>query len=116
MKRHGAREPAKVLSFEGYLETMRAAEQGLGIAFAVFPMTTEWVASGRLAVPLPLRIPFAGKICFLYRKADARDPLYEELAGWLREQYAGLPALPPGRIVKGPHAVPTRPKTARRRP
>jgi LysR family glycine cleavage system transcriptional activator len=100
MKRQGQREPENVLRFDGYLEALRAAEQGLGVAFGIFPFATDWVASGRLAVPLPLRVPFVGKIAFVYRKADARDPLYTRLSTWLREQYASLPALPAGRIVR----------------
>jgi LysR family glycine cleavage system transcriptional activator len=97
LKKQRQGEPRELLSFDSYLETMRAAEQGLGVAFGVFPMTTEWVTSGRLAVPLPVRVPFAGKICFVHRRADARDPLYSALADWLRGQYAALPPLPEGR-------------------
>jgi DNA-binding transcriptional LysR family regulator len=117
MSKQGAREPRNLLSFDGYLETMRAAEQGLGVAFGVFPMTSEWVASGRLAVPLPVRIPFAGKICFLHRRADARDPLYAELASWLRDEYTKLPSLPTGRVLKRRRAWsrPTRNAAARAR-
>lgn len=85
------------LYFDGYLETMRAAEQGLGIAFGVFPMTTDWVLRGQLAAPLCLRSPLAAQICFVHRESDASDPLYAELASWLIEHYAALPALPSGR-------------------
>ena len=99
LKSVGLPAPQQQLHFDGYLETMRAAEQGLGVAFGVFPLTTEWVSSGRLAVPLPLRLPFADKIHILYRKLDARDRLFPELTPWLREQYARLPALPPGRVL-----------------
>jgi len=101
MKKQGQSAPEKVLRFDGYLEALRAAEQGLGVTFGIFPFATEWVTSGRLAVPLRLRVPFRDKICFVYRKADARDPLYARLTGWLSEQYASLPTLPPGRIVPG---------------
>ena len=100
MKKHGQSEPEQLLSFDGYIEVLRAAEQGLGIAFGIFPMATEWVTSGRLAVPLPLRVPFGGKVSFVYRKTEARDPLFLELATWLRQQYAELPALPPGRVLR----------------
>jgi LysR family transcriptional regulator, glycine cleavage system transcriptional activator len=100
MKRHGLPEPEQLLCFDGYLEVLRAAEQGLGVAFGIFPMATPWVTSGRLAVPLPFRVPFAGKVSFVYRKAEARDPLFSELATWLRQQYAELPALPAGRVLR----------------
>lgn len=101
MKKQGLGAPENVLRFDGYLEALRAAEQGLGVTFGIFPFATEWVTSGRLAVPLPLRVPFLGKISFVYRKADARDPLYSKLTSWLREQYASLPRLPAGRILRG---------------
>jgi LysR family glycine cleavage system transcriptional activator len=110
MKKQGEPEPQHVIYFEGQMEAMRAAEQGIGVAFGVFPMTTDWVTSGRLAVPLPLRVRFSGKICFLHRKTDARDGLYPELSAWLSEQYAALPALPPGRLVPRKLHVQARPR------
>ena len=97
MQRAGEREPQQVLAFEGYLEVLRAAEQGLGVAFGIFPLITDWVTSGRLAVPLALRVPFAGQICFLYRTADTSDPLFDRVYEWICEHYAALPALAPGR-------------------
>jgi LysR family glycine cleavage system transcriptional activator len=109
LAKQGLREPRDVLSFEGYLEILRAAEQGLGVAFGIFPMVTEWVMSGRLAVPLALRVPFAGKICLVYRRADDKDPLYAALLSWLREQYASLPVLPKGRLVRRLTAARDRP-------
>jgi LysR family glycine cleavage system transcriptional activator len=99
MSKHGQREPLKLLTFDTYLETMRAAEQGLGVAFGLFPITIDWVRSGRLTVPLPVRLRFSGEISFVHRRTNARDPLFAELLAWLREQYAALPALPAGRVL-----------------
>ena len=104
MKKQGLPEPAQLLRFDGYLEALRAAEQGLGVTFGIFPLATEWVTRGRLAVPLALRVPFNGKISFVYRKSDARDPLYGQLTTWLREQFARLPQLPEGRVLRGTRA------------
>lgn len=100
LTRHRAAPPANVLKFRGYIETMRAAEQGLGVAFGVFPFTTEWVLSGRLAVPLTVREPLTAPINVLYRQADQNTRLFRELTSWLREQYAALPALPEGRVLR----------------
>jgi LysR family glycine cleavage system transcriptional activator len=100
MQRHDAPEPRELLAFDNYIETMRAAEQGLGVALGLFPMTSQWVLDGRLAVPLPVRMPLAAKICFVHRARDAGDPLYAGLTEWLRDQYATLPALPAGRVVR----------------
>lgn len=100
MRKLGEREPDAILAFDGYLETLRAAEQGMGVTFGIFPLITEWVRSRRLAVPLALRVPFVDKICLVYRRADVRDPLYAELLAWLREEYRTLPALESGRLVR----------------
>jgi LysR family transcriptional regulator, glycine cleavage system transcriptional activator len=90
--------PARVLSFETYFETVRAAEAGLGVAIGVFPLTTEWVLAGRLAVPLDVRGPSLAHIALLHRHDDPRFP-WDALAEWLREQFAALPVLPAGRLV-----------------
>jgi LysR family glycine cleavage system transcriptional activator len=97
LKAQGLASPnLSVLRLDGYLETLLAAEQGLGVAFGVFPMTSEWVLRGRLAVPFALRIPLPNQISFVHRRGDDRA-LLGELAAWLREQYTQLPALPEGR-------------------
>lgn len=103
MRKRSLREPRQLLMFESYVETLRAAEQGLGIAFGMFPLTNEWVGNGRLIAPLPLRIPYRDKIYFVYRKTDARDTLYDSLAVWLREEYRALPVRPKhARIARRP--------------
>lgn len=91
-------DPSKVLTFETYFETVRAAEHGLGVCSGMFPLTTEWVTSGRLAVPLAARFPLPNAISLLHRLDDDRFP-FEELGQWLKEQYEALPPLPDGRIV-----------------
>jgi LysR family glycine cleavage system transcriptional activator len=100
LRRHGIHKPLRTLSCDGYLEALRATEQGQGVTFGVFPLTTEWVVNRRLAVPLALRIPMAAKTCFVHRTADVNCELYEALVAWLREQYLQLQPLPPGRIVR----------------
>jgi DNA-binding transcriptional LysR family regulator len=89
-----AADELKLLSFESYFETLKAAERGLGVAIGLFPTTTEWVRSGRLAVPLGLRVPVAGGVYMVFRANDPRRELLSEIAAWLKEQYAQLPALP----------------------
>lgn len=82
------------LSFEGYLETLTAAERGLGVAFGLFPMTSEWVLRGRLVAPLAWRVDIEGGVYLVFRADDPRHALLTEIAVWLREQYAQLPGLP----------------------
>ena len=82
----------QILTFDTYLETMRAAEQGLGFAFAIFPLTTDWVRRGRLAAPVALREEFGPGLQWVCR-ASERRPLADAVGTWLAEQAAGLPAL-----------------------
>lgn len=88
--------PGQILMFDTYFETVRAAEQGLGVAFAIFPLTTAWVKSGRLAVPLARRTEMAGSLQWVCGGADHR-PVLDEVGEWMAEQYADLPDLPCGR-------------------
>lgn len=90
---------ARISVFETYFETMRAAEQGLGAAFGLFPLTSEWVRSGRLSIPFTNRVPLPGNVSVLTRPAEAERPLYVEITDWLQEQYASLKPIPDGRIV-----------------
>lgn len=100
-KRRGVRAgELRSLSFEGYLETLAAAEHGLGIAFGLFPITSDWVMRGRLAAPLDWRVAVEGGVYLVFRADDPRHALLTEIAAWLREQYSALPPLPPGRVVK----------------
>lgn len=86
--------------FETCYDVLRAAEHGLGVAFAVFPVATPLVHSGKLAVPIAQRIALPGQVCFVHRAQDHRFP-FTEIAAWLGEQYRALPALPEGRVVAG---------------
>jgi LysR family glycine cleavage system transcriptional activator len=101
MKSRGVKKRPPVTTLETYYETVRAAEQGLGIAFGVFPITTHWVTASRLAVPLSMRMPLPGGTMWMYRASDPRTML-AEIGEWLREEYEMLPELPSGRIVHGP--------------
>lgn len=92
---------AQIITLDSYFETLRAAEQGMGVAFGLFPLTSEWVLSGRLCVPSELRTPLPGGTCWVHRPNDANQTLFDELYVWLREHYMSLPALPEGRIAHG---------------
>ena len=89
------------LRFETCLETLHAAQHGLGVALGIFPFASQWVESGRVAVPLAERIALPGQVSLVHRHADdARFP-FAALARWLTEQFASLSLLPPGRRVPG---------------
>jgi LysR family glycine cleavage system transcriptional activator len=104
---------ARILSFESYFETLTAAEQGLGVAFGLFPMTTEWVLTQRLAVPFARRVPVEGGVYLLFRARHPRHALLTRVADWLCQEYTALPPLPEGRIVS--RAEVSRGESARRR-
>jgi LysR family glycine cleavage system transcriptional activator len=91
--------PVRTLSFESYFETLTAAERGLGVAFGLFPMTSDWVRQGRLAVPLSWRMEVPGGVYLVYRNDDPRQALLSDVADWLRERYAALEPLAPGRVL-----------------
>jgi LysR family glycine cleavage system transcriptional activator len=100
MRRHGLRDRAlRVLTLETYFQTLTAAERGVGVAFGLFPMTTEWVRAGRLAVPFDTRVKVDGGVYLAFRAGDPRYELFLSLARFLREEYAALSPLPDGRIV-----------------
>ena len=86
----------KFLTFETYLETLRATEAGLGITAGLFPLTTGWVLSGRLAVPLPIRTRLTDALYLVYPPKRQPSHIIEELCRWLTERYAAMPPLPPG--------------------
>jgi LysR family transcriptional regulator, glycine cleavage system transcriptional activator len=100
MKAHTiSTERSERLSFETCLETARAAEHGLGVSLALFPLVTSWIVTGKVAVPLPLRAELPGHISLVYRPQDeARFP-FAALGHWLEEQYAALPRLVEGRVL-----------------
>jgi LysR family transcriptional regulator, glycine cleavage system transcriptional activator len=89
----------RILTLETYFQTVTAAERGVGVAFGLFPMTTQWVRAGRLAVPFKVRAPVDGGVYLAFRPHDKRRELFLAIADFLRSEYAALPALPEGRIV-----------------
>jgi LysR family glycine cleavage system transcriptional activator len=100
-RKHGvaALGAPRTWAFESCFEALRAAEHGLGITFAAFPLTTPWVTSARLAVPLPDRIAIQGQAFFVHRAADTQRLPLTNVATWLAAEFQALPGLPPGRVT-----------------
>jgi len=86
----------RILTFETYLETLRATEAGLGVTSGLFPLTSTWVSSGRLAVPLTQRTRLEDALYLVYLPKRQPSHIIQELCSWLRERYAAMPPLPPG--------------------
>jgi hypothetical protein len=67
------------------------------------------VLEGRLAVPTTHRVPLPGSVQFVFREGDPRTEL-PAVASWLGEQFAELPTLPRGRIVRKSGGGPSKSK------
>ncbi|MCB9563184.1 MAG: LysR family transcriptional regulator [Kofleriaceae bacterium] len=86
----GALLPARDLVLDSFLATMRAAEQGLGVAVGLFPLVAPWIRGGRLVAPLDVRFPLPDRYHFVCRKADRARPELVGLRRWLRDRFAAL--------------------------
>jgi LysR family glycine cleavage system transcriptional activator len=91
--------PRERLVFDSYFSVIRAAEEGLGFAIAVFPTTTKAVLAGRLVTPFPFRVRMRAKFHFLCRREDAEQSPLLALSEWARALFSALPQLPQARGV-----------------
>ncbi len=82
--------PPRDLVLDSFLATMRAAEQGLGLAVGLFPLAEPWLRLGRLVAPLPDRYPLRESYQFVCRKAERGRPEIAALRTWLRAQFGAL--------------------------
>lgn len=87
--------PPDRLWFDSYFACLRAAEKGLGIALAMFPLATTAVLEQRLVTPVRVRVWARASMRFVSRKEDARSPAIGALRSWLEQKFSALPALPP---------------------
>jgi LysR family transcriptional regulator, glycine cleavage system transcriptional activator len=76
-------------SFDSYLATLQAAAHGIGLAVGLFPLSSAWVHDGRLAVPLPLRVPGVGYY-LVCRPEDRERADLASLRTWLTGRFAEL--------------------------
>jgi LysR family glycine cleavage system transcriptional activator len=81
-------------AFDSYLATLQAAAHATGVAAGLFPLSTSWVHDGRLAVPLPVRVPGVA-YHLVYRPEDRERPELLSLRRWLITRFAALPPLDP---------------------
>ena len=76
-------KPAKVLDFNDYILTLRAAESHAGVAFGLLPLIQLWLDTGRLVAPLDIRIPLPKAYYFVYREPDRDSPAINLFKNWL---------------------------------
>ena len=79
-------------SFDSYLSTLQAAAHGVGVAVGLFPLSSSWVHDGRLAAPLPLRVPGVGYY-LVCRPEDRERPHLVTLRTWLAKRFSELSPL-----------------------
>lgn len=88
-----ALHPDNVLVFDSYYAAMSAAEKGLGVALGLFPLTTSWVAAGRLAAPFPVRAKVPEAHYILFRNGCESREECLAFRDWIFKQFALLTPL-----------------------
>lgn len=68
---------------DNYLSTITAAEQGLGLALAVMPISKKRILAGSLITPLKLNYPLKYSVYFVQRKSTKNNKRLDELYEWL---------------------------------
>ena len=86
-------QPGNVLVFDSYYAAMSAAEKGLGVALGLFPLTTSWVVSGRLAAPFPVRAKVAEAHHIIFRSGSHTREECRVFRDWIFKQFAMLTPL-----------------------
>jgi LysR family glycine cleavage system transcriptional activator len=86
-------QPGNVLIFDSYYAAMSAAEKGLGVALGLFPLTTSWVASGRLAAPFSVRAMVAEAHHIIFRNGSHTRQECRVFRDWIVEQFSLLTPL-----------------------
>jgi LysR family transcriptional regulator, glycine cleavage system transcriptional activator len=78
------------LVVDSYLASMVAAEQGLGVALAVFPTTEAWVKKGRLTTVMPARHKVAERHYFVVPRGRENERHVRALLRWVKKRFAAL--------------------------
>jgi LysR family glycine cleavage system transcriptional activator len=86
----------RIKTFDSYLSTLQAAAHGLGVALALFPISSAWVHDGRLVAPLQIRVAAAG-YHLVYRPGDDKRSDIAALKAWVTQCFEKLPVLQSGR-------------------
>jgi LysR family glycine cleavage system transcriptional activator len=71
------------LTLDSFTNSLTAAEQGLGVALALFPLAYQWIEKGRLVAPFRERIPVDEAYYLVYRPEDADREDIQRFVRWL---------------------------------
>jgi LysR family glycine cleavage system transcriptional activator len=80
-------EPSQEIFFGSYEDTLAAAQEGLGLALALFPLETPLVTSGQLAAPLPVRLPQPDGVYLVCRKGEESRSDFDLFRAWFLELF-----------------------------
>ena len=86
-------QPGNVLVFDSYYAAMSAAEKGLGVALGLFPLTTSWVAAGRLVAPFQVRAKVPEAHHIIYRNSNHTRDECRAFREWIFKQFSQLTPL-----------------------
>jgi len=82
--------PGKEIFLNDYPSSLKAAEQGLGIAMGFFPVLNGSVNNGTLQPLFPNHIPTGMSYYFVFKGNAVKQKNYELLCGWLQDIFPTL--------------------------
>ena len=83
-------ESKRQLTLDSYISNLSAAEQGLGVALGLYPLSLPWLKSGRLIKPFSLHIPIPEGYHLVYRPEDAERPDIKAFRKWMVQLFQDL--------------------------
>lgn len=83
-------KPQKELYFDSYDAGIRAAEEGLGIAIAVFPTSSRKLAQGKLITVANKLHPIEEAYYLVTKPNDHKQQSYQTLLSWLKDIFSKL--------------------------
>ena len=72
------------LAFNNYDYSMRAAEQGLGLALAMLPLENHAIKTGKLVTPFNIESKYDHDLCAVYRAEDKQRHDIKCFLDWLK--------------------------------
>lgn len=83
-------KPQRWLEMGGVMQTLQAAQHGLGVALTYRPLIGPGPFGVPLASPFRLEVPVGRALWLVYREADRRLPKIVALRRWLLQEIAAL--------------------------
>jgi LysR family glycine cleavage system transcriptional activator len=81
-------KPKKELYFDSYAAAIRAAEEGLGIALGVLPISQHKILNGQLSAFSNKHVPLEESFYLVTQTNENKQEHYQQLLQWLKEIFA----------------------------